>query len=184
MIDYKFIMDGLASAASFVAIATVLWSWFKNSQKPLKIDRVVIHKKKSESTYILIVKNRKSYPVKIKLTNCYIKHSYRVEQRPNQKPEYRAALDLADSPFVNTEKFKIVANGHTDIRISGLNIDGAVHKLLFSIHTYHEVWCKNIVVVNMIEGTEVFSLEHKFEYSSLFKAKIKYYWLVLLNIFK
>ena len=189
MIEYKYIMDALGSTASFVAIVAVLVSWFKIAQKPLVIDRVIIHKKENESTYILIVKNRKPYPVEIKSTRCYTKRRYRVTQKTNQKPEYAAQLNLKDSPFENFDEFEIGANGHTDVRIIGQNINGEILKLLFSINTshgYHELWSKNIdiVNVNMGDSMEVYTLEHKHEYDSKFKAKTKYYWLYILSFFK
>jgi len=110
MCEYKCFMEILSATASIIAIIGVAWGWYKSAQKPLTMDRVVIHKKKEESTYILIVKNRKSYPVEIKSINCYTKHTYKVDQKNNQKPEYSAVLSLSDSPFLCNESFEIGAN--------------------------------------------------------------------------
>lgn len=182
---YKNIVEILSSLASLIAIIGVLISWYRSSRKPLKIERVVIHKKETESTYILIVKNRKDYPVEIKSTNCYKKRIYNIEKKNKQEPEYSELLRLTDSLFINSERFEIGANGHTDIRIKGQNINGKVSRLLFSINTshgYHELWCKSILVVE-IGKTEVYGLEHRYEYESKYKARIKYYWLKVKDIF-
>ena len=34
MENYKYFVDALSSTVALIAIITVLWSWFKNSQKP------------------------------------------------------------------------------------------------------------------------------------------------------
>tara|TARA_R110000772_G_scaffold28638_22_gene72100 strand:+ start:731 stop:1051 length:321 start_codon:yes stop_codon:yes gene_type:complete len=81
MADYKYVVDALSSTAALIAIITVLWSWFKNSQMPLKIERLVVHNKASESTYIIVIKNSKTYPVNIKSSACYTKSSYKVEKK-------------------------------------------------------------------------------------------------------
>ena len=59
MENYKHVVDALSSTAALIAIITVLWSWFKNSQMPLAIERLVVHNKESESTYILVIKTGK-----------------------------------------------------------------------------------------------------------------------------
>jgi len=186
MEEYKFIVDILSSSASLVAIIVVLLGLYKSIQKPLKIERVVIQKGKSSSTYILVVKNRKPYPVEIKSINCYMRRFYSIERKNNQKPEYSALLSLSDSPFQSSKLFNIAANGHTDIQIkNGLNINGDVKKLLFSAHTshgYHEMWCKNIVTIST--GTQVYGLEYRHEYESKIKSILVYYWLRFKVIIK
>lgn len=186
MEEYKYIVDMLSSTAALVAIITVLISWYRNAQKPLKVERVVIHRKKSESTYILIVKNRKPYPVSLKSTFCYTKHNYNVEQRKGESPTYSELLNLEDSPFRNTDLFEIGANGHTDVKIKGSNLVGEIPRLLFSIHTthgYHELWCKNIVVVEM-GSAETYELEYRNGFESKYKAKAMYFWLLFRALFK
>jgi len=187
MSNYKYIIDSLSATASFIAIVTVLWIWFKNSQRPLKIERVVIHKKEQESTYILVIINRKPYPVELKSTNCYTKPYFRVVQKKNQGPEYSALLSLSDNLFLNSEKFVINASGHTDIRISGNNFSGEISKILFSIqssHGYHQIWCKNILIVDMSGNNEANEMDHVYEFDSKVKAKIRYYWLKCIEMFK
>jgi len=185
MYKYKYIVDILSSLASFVAIVVVLISWYKSSTKPLKIEKVVVHKKEKESTYILIVKNTKDFPVEIKSTTCFTKRIFKVKQKKDQKPEYLNELNYTYSPFRNQDKFDISANGHTDIKISGTNIDSNLSKLLFTFHTshgYHELWCKNIST-SEIGKVETYSLE-EYEFDSTLRAKIKYYFLCLKYFLK
>ena len=59
MEKYKYIIDILSSIVAFIAIFTVLLSWYKSSRKPLNVERVIIHRGSTKSTYILIIKNRK-----------------------------------------------------------------------------------------------------------------------------
>ncbi|MRR54275.1 MAG: hypothetical protein EG822_07165 [Deltaproteobacteria bacterium] len=186
MTQYKNIIDILSSMASFIAIIGVMVSWYKSAQKPLKIDRVVIHKKETENTFILVVKNRKNYPVEIKSISCYRKPKYQIQKKNNQKPEYMKLLSLSDSYFSSSEHFEIGANGHTDIRVKCGPFSGQANRLLFSIYTshgYHEIWCKDILEVD-IGKTEVYGLEYQHEYQSKYRAKIQYYWLRLLESLK
>lgn len=187
MENYKYVVDALSSTAALIAIITVLWSWFKNSQKPLTIEGLVVHNKTAESTYIIVIKNRKSYPVIIKSTFCHVKALYIVEKKNNQKPEYMETLSLSDSLFMNNDTFEIGANGHTDIRISGKNLPKGIRKLFFSIqtsHGYHQAWCKKIKTVDMTGKTQVFGMDEMYDFDSKFKAKRKYYWLRVVNLFQ
>ncbi|WP_028862415.1 hypothetical protein [Psychromonas aquimarina] len=187
MADYKYIVDALSSTAALTAIVTVLWSWFKNSQMPLKIERLVVHNKASESTYIIVIKNSKTYPVNIKSTSCYTKVSYKVEKKNNQKPEYMDTLSLSDNLFLNNDDFEIGANGHTDIRIIGSHLNPDITKLLFTIqtsHGYHQIWCDSIITVDMIGKTASFGMEKMYNFDSKFKAKRKYYWLKFITLFR
>jgi len=187
MADYKYVVDALSSTAALIAIITVLWSWFKNSQMPLKIERLVVHNKASESTYIIVIKNSKTYPVNIKSSACYTKSSYKVEKKNNQKPEYMDTLSLSDNLFINNDSFEIGANGHTDIRIVGQHLNTDITKLLFTIqtsHGYHQVWCSNIITVDMTGKIQCFGMEKMYDFDSKFKARRKYYWLKLVNLFQ
>jgi hypothetical protein len=71
--NFKLIVDTLASLAAFVAIITVLASWYRSIRKPLVIQRIVVHRKKDKTTFILIIKNVKDYPVEIKKLEGYNK---------------------------------------------------------------------------------------------------------------
>jgi hypothetical protein len=187
MENYKYVVDALASTAAFIAIITVLWSWYKNSQMPLKIERLVVHNKVGKSTYIIVIKNSKTYPVNIKSTTCYTKSSYKVEKKNNQKPEYMHTLALSDNLFINNDSFKIGANGHTDIRIPGQNLNTDITNLLFTIqtsHGFHQLWCNSIITVDMTGEIKIFGMEEMYEFDSKFKAKRKYYWLKIINLFQ
>ncbi len=187
MENYKYVVNALASTASLIAIITVLWSWYNRSKMPLKIERLVVHNKVGKSTYIIVIKNSKSYPVNIKSTSCYTQASYKVEKENNQKPEYMETLSLSNNLFVNNDSFEIGANGHTDIRIPGQHLKSDITKLLFSIqtsHGYHQVWCNSIITVDMTGKIQTYGMEEMFEFDSKFKAKRKYYWLKFIHIFQ
>lgn len=187
MEDIKLFVNILASLASLIAIVGVLVGWYKSTRRALEIDKVVIQQKQDGSTYILVVRNRKNYPVEIKTTNCYRRKLYNIEKRPNQKPEFSELLNLnEDNVFLDKTTFTIGSRGNTDIRINGLRIEGDISGLLFSINTshgYHEIWCKNILILD-IGKADVYELEYRKEYHSKFKAKSFYYWAVLKSWFK
>lgn len=186
MEKYKYIVDILSSTASLIAILTVLYSWYKSAQKPLAIDRVVVHKSNSSNTYILVIKNRKPYPVTIKATRCYTTKVYEVEVKTGRKPEYSEQLLGSNSLFQNTSDFEIAPNGHTDIRITGSNPPEKVNKLLFSINTshgYHELWCKEILLVD-VGVAETYDLDYRHPFNYKITAKLKYYWLIAKHAFR
>ncbi|EJB8572641.1 hypothetical protein RG677_002597 [Vibrio parahaemolyticus] len=185
MENYKYIVDALSSTAAFIAILTVLISWYKNAQPALRIERVVVHKRQSHSDYIIVVRNRKSYPVTINSISCYKKLSYMVEKENGQPPEYREALSESDRVFSKNEVLEFAANGHTDIRIKGGVVTEDISKLLFSAqtsHGYHRQVCKDILTVNMTGKTKVMGMEVMFNTESKLKAKVKYAWLGLCNM--
>ena len=183
MQQYKIIIDTLTSSAALVAIIGVLVSWFRSLQKPLNIERVVIHKEEEGSTFILIVRNRKEFPVNINSISCYKKPTYEVQKKNNQKPEYLKYFSSSDLFFRNSDQFVIDANGHTEIRIKSGKFNGPVQRLLFSINTshgYHEIWCKDILEVD-IGKSEVFGVEYKQKYKSKYIAKTVHYWKSFLD---
>ncbi|MCX8804593.1 hypothetical protein NOL29_25245 [Vibrio parahaemolyticus] len=185
MENYKYIVDFLSSLAALIAIVTVLISWFKNAQSAIKIERVVVHKRQSHSDYNVVIKNRKPYPVMISTLSCYKKLSYLVEKENGQPPEYRETLSALDRVFENNDGLELASNGHTDIRIKGGVITEEISSLLFSVqtsHGYHRQNCKSILTVNMTGKTKVKGMEVMFNTESKIKAKIKYSWLRLCNL--
>lgn len=180
-------MDTLTATASFIAIGSVLWSWYRNTQKPLIVDRVVIHQKLYESTYILIIKNRKPYPVQINSASCFSKKSYLVRKVADHNPSYSSILNMAFCKFSSKETLEIGANGHTEMRIKGNVLKEPLERMLFSLktsHGYHELWCKNILTVDMSGNTSVYTLDYDYEYHNKFKANIRYYWLKTIHALK
>ena len=174
MEEYNQYFVALNSTASFIAIVLALGAWFRSAQKALKVDRVVIHRKEKECTHILVIKNRKTYPVSIKTTNCYTKHTYNVKKATNQKPEFSSLLNLTDNLFRDSNTFEIGPNGHTDIRIKGPIFTGNYNQLLYSIHTshgYHEIWCKDITIVEM-GNSQAIEIDYMHDYSNKYKALI------------
>jgi hypothetical protein len=186
MCSLKYTVDILSSIASIIAIVTVLFAWYRSVQKALNIERVVIHRKDDESTYILVIKNRKQYPVFIRSISGFKRKSYNVEKKKNQITEYVSLLNYSDCVLNNEDGFEMGASGNTDIRVKGITTQEDLHRLLFSIHTshgYHEIWCGNIVTLNM-NTAEVYGLDFRHEYESVIRAKAKYYWLRFLEIIK
>lgn len=182
--EYKIIADTLASFASFVAIVSVMVGWYRSARKPLKITRVVVHRKKDETTFILVVKNVKPYPVTIKRVDCYRRKKYEVQKKSEGRPEYSALYPGSEILFTNVQEFEIAANGHTDIRITvASNID-APEKFLFLLetsHGHHELWCKHISIVE-IGKVDVYDLEYRLDYNSKYRAKAMYYWKLMKEL--
>ena len=187
MSKFQDVVDLLSSMAALIAIISVMVSWFRSKQKPLKIERVVLHRKESECNYILVVKNRKDFPVVIKSINAYTTPKFRIEQQYGNKPMYSEVLSLSDSLFLNSDSTEIGARGHEHVKVVGNHFTGNLSRILFSIqtsHGYHEIWCKKILTVEMDGKTTVIALKHLYESNQKVKALSKYYWLLLINKFK
>lgn len=183
---FKVVVDTLASLAALIAILSVLVGWYSSARKPLSISRVVVHKKDSGLTYILVTKNRKSYPVGTKRIDCFSKKIYEVEQRVGGKPEYAERLSSRYAVFSSQSSLEVPAKGNHDIRIEAAGQAEIPDRLIFSIdttHGYHELSCSDITVVE-IGKAEVYSVEFKKEYGFKIHAKIIYYWRRILEITK
>jgi len=183
-LEYKVLADTLASVAAFVAIVGVMASWYRSARKPLKIMRVVVHRKEDETTFILVVKNVKPYPVTIKRTDCYRRKKYQVQKELGGKPEYSELFPGSEMLSTSRQAFEIAANGHTDIRIAGARNLTIPEKLLFLLetsHGYHELWCKDVSIVE-IGKVDVYSVEYKYDYESKRRAKALYYWKLLKEL--
>lgn len=182
--EFKVVVDTLASLAALIAILSVLVGWYSSARKPLSISRVVVHKKDSGLTFILVARNRKSYPVETKRIDCFSRKIFEVEQKKGEKPEYAESLSSRYGVFMGRHEFEVPAKGNTDIRIE---VTGEVEipaRLIFSIdtsHGYHELSCNDITVVD-IGKTEVYSVDFKKEYSSKIVAKAVYYWKRLAEL--
>ncbi|HEX7061541.1 MAG TPA: hypothetical protein VF200_06190 [Woeseiaceae bacterium] len=175
---FKIAVDILASLSAIVAIVSAMTSWYRSARRPLKIVRTVIHKKNDKATFILVVKNVKPHPVVIRRTDCYRRKKYEVQKKHGGKPEYSELFPVSERIFDSKEIFEIAANGHTDIRISDVSWSDIPAKLLFLLetsHGYHELWCKELMIVE-IGKAEVYSLEYTHDFESKWRAKVVYYW--------
>ena len=182
MYTFKLIVDLLASGAAFIAIVATLTAWYRSAREPLAIDRLVIHKKTNESTFILILENRKDYPVTIKRIDCHTRRDIRVQQKPGEPPEYQDALNSADQIFRDNSETHLPANAHTDIRIKAGPITN-YSKLLFSFdtsHGSHQLWCSNILIVPM-GIAETYTLDYKKDFHSRVRARLFYAWAKFRN---
>lgn len=183
---FKIVVDTLASLAALIAILSVLVGWYSSARKPLNISRVVVHKKDSGLTYILVMKNRSSYPVETKLIDCFSKKIFEVEQRVRGKPEYAERLSSRYAVFSSKSFFEVPVKGSLDIRIEVAGQARIPDRLIFSVdttHGYHELSCKDITVVE-IGRTEVYSVDLKKEFDSKCHAKLSYYWNRILELTK
>lgn len=183
---FKVVLDTLASLAALVAILSVLVGWYSSARKPLSISRVVVHKKGDGLTYIIVTKNRKSYPVETRRIDCFSKKTYEIEQRVGEKPEYVEKLSSRYAVFSSKASFEVPAKGNVDIRIEVNGQTEIPDRLVFSIdttHGYHEVSCNDITVVE-IGKTVVYSVEFKKEYGSRVRAKMVYFWRKILELTK
>ncbi len=180
------IVDILSSLASLIAIIAVLVAWYNSARSCLKVVRVVIYRKKDESTYILMVKNRQPHTVQIKNIRCFTRRSYKVEQKNNCAPEFHSSLNYADSLFHSNETKEIAANGYTDIRYMAPNYTKDVTQLLFSMNTSHGfllLKCKNIELINVGE-IKIYGIEFSEDYQSKLKALKQYFWLRIKYFFR
>lgn len=178
MESFKITVDILASLSALIAIVSVMVSWYRSARKPLKIARTVVHKKNDQATFILAVKNVKPYPVVIRRTDCYRRKKYEVQKKHGGKPEYSELFSGSEKIFGSKEMFEIAANGHTNIRISDVSLSDIPPKLLFLLetsHGYHELWCKELTIVE-IGKVEVYSLEYKHDFESKWRAKAVHHW--------
>ncbi|WP_461437494.1 hypothetical protein [Marinobacter nauticus] len=181
---FKVVVDTLASLAALVAILSVLVGWYSSARKPLSISRVVVHKKNDGFTYIIVTKNRKSYPVETKRIDCFSRKTFEIEQRVGEKPEYVEKLSSRYAVFSSKASFEVPAKGNIDIRIEVDRQTDIPDHLIFSIdttHGYHEISCNDITVVE-IGKTVVYSVEFKKEYGSKSRAKMVYFWRRIVEL--
>lgn len=185
---FKLAIEILSSIASLVAIVAVLGAWLNSIRKPLKVERVVIHRKKDSTVFILLIKNRKTYPVEIKKVRCFTHRDYKVEQRQGSKPEYLPSLNYKYGLFLSEsdEAKHIGANGFTDIRYE---IDKKIDndnfsQFLFDMDTSHGFYllkCKDIELVD-IGVVTTYEMKYSRNYESKIKAYARFCYLKLLYL--
>lgn len=185
MEDFKLIADVLSSVAAFIAIVSVLVVWANNLRKPLKVKRVVIHRKPNNDNFFLQIKNRKNYPVDIKAIGCFTRRDYTVEHKNNFSPEFLPELNYSNSPFTNNATHTIPANGFDTVKISANKFPDSISKLVFSTdtsHGYHYMKCSNLEIVNMGSGSTFGINYHKTHssrvvaYLDFLRIYVKYLW--------
>ena len=179
--EFKVLVDTLASVASIVAIVSVLVGWYHSARKPLKIVRVVVHQKKDRTTFILIMKNRQAYPVTTKRIDCYKRKIFEVQKKVGGRPEYSERLSSREALFMQTTGLEVPGSANTDLQIEVDRVVDIPGRLLFSIetsHGYHELWCSDVIVVDVGKAT-AYSVDYIHEYNSKVAAKFMYRWRVL-----
>jgi len=183
-LDYKAIADTLASGAAFVAIVAALHGWYQSARRPLKISRVIVHQKASESNFIIEVENVKPYPVTIKAVDCYRGKRFRVKKTFGGRLVYHELFPISEQIFSDRVECEISANGHKDVRVSSSRQSNIPCKLLFLLdtsHGYHELCCNKVAGID-IDCSEW--LEYKYDYSSKLPAKIRYVWERAVELIK
>ena len=184
--DFKTLVDSLASLASIVAILTVLVGWYRNTRKPLRIVRVVVHKHKDRTTFILVTRNRQPYPVITKRIDCFKGKIYEVQKKVGGKVEFSERLSSRVALFMSSHEFEVPASANTDLRIEINDTVDVPERLLFSVdtsHGYHELWCDVVSIVE-VGKTEVYAVDYQKEYSSKLVAKLMYYWKIIGELTK
>ncbi len=179
------LLDSLNSIASLVAIVAALVAWYISARKALTIERVVIHRKANDSNYIMIVRNRKNYPVTIKSSRCYTRKKFTVTKYRGEKAELTEGFPLENQVFLSNEDYIIEAKGNTDVKINGTKLQDSVKSLIFSLNTshgFHEIVHNGeILVVDMAGNAMVRNIELQRSYQSRFKARARFF---ALKIFR
>jgi len=187
--EFKIIVDTLASIASLIAIISVMISWYRSNRKPLKIRRIVVHRDDVlrddvHSIFILVIENRQNYPVFITRSDCYKRKKFEVMKKNGKFPEYAEHLSTSEMLFTNSDQFEVPARAYTNLKIKVSGTHEVPKSLLFLLvtsHGYHELTCKDISVVD-IGKVEVFGAEYKDEYNSKVAAKLAFYKKILKEL--
>lgn len=183
MIGFKLVVDSLASIAAIVAIVATMVSWHREARRPLRVERVVVHRKQGEVTFILLVKNVKTYPVIINRIGCYKGKTHKVQKKRGGIPEHSEVFSSSMMIFDSPGDREILPSGYTDVRVSvngSPDVPEAILFLLKTSHGYHELWCRDVEPVD-IGKAEVYSLDYQYDFSSVWRAKRMYYWKLFLR---
>lgn len=185
MENAKILLESLNSIASLIAIVAALVAWYISARKALTIERVIIHRKANESNYILIVRNRKNYPVTIKSSRCYTSKKFTVTKYSDEKAELSEGFPLENQVFSDDSEHIIEAKGNTDVKITGSRLEGAVKRLIFFLNTshgHHEiVHSTEILTVDMAAKGQTRRVEVMQSYQSKFKARMRF---LVLKVFR
>lgn len=138
----------LSSIASFVAIATVLYSWYSSKKNPIEIPEVIVSKY-SEDTFrfIIKIKNRKPYPVIVKSMTCYKRKTHRVEKKRMERPRITSVFDTRDRILTTPNESPVSELGERLLDIN-VKIDlSQLKTLIFLAYTSHgflTIKCNNV----------------------------------------
>ena len=178
MSDVKLLFDVLSSLAAFLAIVTVTISWHKSLRKPLKLARILIHKRSDSATCILVIRNLKDYPVIIERIDGYLREVYEVKKKTGGTPEYSACLFGTNKFLSYTQSVEIPAQGRMDVHIviQGAELPNrdAVF-LLKTSHGFQQVRQKQVDIVE-VGKVSVYSLEIDETYDSVLQGKLRYWY--------
>ncbi|ELA8093868.1 hypothetical protein D5E85_26675 [Vibrio parahaemolyticus] len=174
--SFKYFVDVLSSVASLVAIVSVLIAWYRSRLKPLKLKRVLVHKKKTSTTFFLYVINRQAYPVKIRNLKCFTKVTFQVSQKNNCRPERLQKLDYDDLVFQTQDEYEVEAYADCSIKIEyDEPIAVESDKLVVSTqtsHGYHLLKVRDIDIVHMGTGSVGYLVPFEETFDSKIKARV------------
>lgn len=181
--SFKDLVDVLSSIASFVAIITVLIAWYRNSRKPLKIKRVLVHQEVSATTFFLYVINRQAYPVKVKTLQCFTKVTFQVSQKNRCRPERIQKLDYDDFVFETSDEKEIEAYADCSIKVRidhPMTIDS--EQLVVSTqtsHGYHLLKVHDIDVIHVGACSAGYIVPFEETFDSNITARLYYVFAVV-----
>jgi hypothetical protein len=184
MEKFRLALDIANSIALLIAIVGGLIVTYRWIRKPLVIKRIVVHRKPDGCNYILIVRNRKDYPVTIKSSRCYTRKKFTLMKYRGEKPEFMEGFPLEAQIFSDNTEHVIEPFGNTDVKIAGAWSDDVEIKLILFFHTSHgaheSVFTGEVVVVDMRQG-EARHLKVQREYNSKLKAKLRFTMLKIVG---
>lgn len=169
-------VDITSSLASLVAIFAAMIGWYLSARRPLKVTGVVVHRSANDLTFIVVVKNRKDYPVVVSEIDCYSQKTYEVRKKRGMKPVRNVYFPGSHQIFRHRQSHEVLPNGHTDLRATRQGVLPIPKRLLLLMktsHGYQELWCRRIQVVDIGKVT-LTSLEGKYEYASAWRARLRY----------
>ena len=168
MENFKLSVDILSSIASFVAIATVLYSWYADKKSPIEIPEVIVSKSGDDTfRFTIKLKNKKPYPVIVKSMTCYKRKTHRVEKKRMERPRTISVFDLRDRIFTISNETPVSELGEHRVDINVKTNLSPLKTLTFLADTSHgflTIKCKNVKFFST--ATEVFSPEFMISKSS------------------
>lgn len=183
--DWRFIFDILSSVASVIAIGAALLALYRSSRNPLRVYRTLIHwdLAKQRTTIFLYVRNAKDYPVFLNTVDCYKQKTFVIERRRGDSPRFSAIYLGADQVFQAKPREKIPANADMCVALEREGILNLAPRLLYLLdtsHGQHEVWCKDVMPVDVGRVKTEF-VEYRFRLHKRWPAILLYQWKKLVH---
>lgn len=114
---FKSTVDILSSLASIVAIATVLYSWWKNKRPGVRIKSLIIHRLENQTHLYLRLANERAHPIVIENFTCYEKLAYQTTILESGIPSTWPILHQELKFYTHTAKTELPEMGEINITI-------------------------------------------------------------------